>query len=89
MGQRSLRFCRQVPLTGCIAFFSMSWMASALDAVEKFELCDGDRVVFLGNSFFERALDYGHLETALALCWPDRDITFRNLGLELVFADNT
>ena len=80
MGQRSLRFCRQVPLTGCIAFFSMSWMASALDAVEKFELCDGDRVVFLGNSFFERALDYGHLEIALALCWPDRDITFRNLG---------
>ena len=71
---------RHVPLAGCAALFALSLMASALSAAEKFELCDGDRVVFLGNSFFERALDYGCLETALALRWPDRAITFRNLG---------
>ena len=71
---------RNVPLAGCTALFAISLMTSALSAAEKFELCDGDRVVFLGNSFFERALDYGCLETALALRWPDREITFRNLG---------
>ena len=45
-----------------------------------FELHDGDRVLFLGSSFFERALEHGHLETALALRFPDRDISFRNAG---------
>mgnify|MGYP001340257315 CR=1 FL=1 len=45
-----------------------------------FELRDGDRVAFLGNSFFERARHHGYLETSLALCWPERKITFRNLG---------
>lgn len=44
------------------------------------ELRDGDRVAFLGNSFFERALDYGHIETSLTLRWPERTVTFRNLG---------
>lgn len=45
-----------------------------------FELRDGDRVAFLGNSFFERARHHGYLETSLALRWPERRITFRNLG---------
>lgn len=45
-----------------------------------FELLDGDRVVFVGNTFVERAIDYGHIEAALTTQWPDRHITFRNLG---------
>jgi lysophospholipase L1-like esterase len=45
-----------------------------------FELSHGDRVVFLGNSLFENELQYGYLEFALTTRWPDRDITFRNLG---------
>lgn len=45
-----------------------------------FVLRDGDRVVFLGNAFFERALPFGHLETTLTLRWPDQNLTFRNLG---------
>ena len=45
-----------------------------------FELVDGDRVVFLGNTFIEREQAYGYLETALTIRWPDRNITFRNLG---------
>ena len=49
-------------------------------AAPAFELRDGDRVVFLGNSFFERARQHGHLETSLALRWPGRKVTFRNLG---------
>lgn len=45
-----------------------------------FELVDGDRVVFVGNTFFERDLRYNHLETALTARWPSRNVTFRNLG---------
>jgi len=45
-----------------------------------FELADGDRVVFVGNTFFERDLKYNHLETALTVRWPSRNVTFRNLG---------
>ena len=45
-----------------------------------FELKNGDRVVFLGNSLFENDLPYGYLELALTTRWPDRDVTFRNIG---------
>ena len=44
------------------------------------ELRDNDRVVFLGNSFFERALDHGYLELALTLSGQAKNLTFRNLG---------
>jgi lysophospholipase L1-like esterase len=40
----------------------------------------GDRVVFLGNGFFERAYYYGHIESALTLRWPDAKVSFRNIG---------
>ncbi|MBI1784294.1 SGNH/GDSL hydrolase family protein [Candidatus Sumerlaeota bacterium] len=57
---------------------------------EPFDLHDGDRVVFVGGAFFERELQYGHIEAALSARWPDRHITFRNLGLsgETVFGDS-
>lgn len=45
-----------------------------------FELKNGDRVVFLGNSLFENDFQYGYLELALTTRWPDRDVTYRNLG---------
>ncbi|GAB2551677.1 hypothetical protein GCM10027085_48770 [Spirosoma aerophilum] len=44
------------------------------------ELRNGDRVVFLGNSLFENDFQYGYLELALTTRWPDRDVTYRNLG---------
>jgi lysophospholipase L1-like esterase len=47
---------------------------------ESFELKDGDRVVFVGNTLIERAGLYGHVETALLTRWPDRNLQFRNLG---------
>lgn len=60
---------------------SFSYFSSADEPKEKsFELRNDDRVLFLGNSFFERALDYGYIETTLTLSFPDRDITFRNVG---------
>lgn len=45
-----------------------------------FELKNGDRVVFLGNSLFEDDFQYGYLELALTTRWPGRDVTYRNLG---------
>jgi lysophospholipase L1-like esterase len=45
-----------------------------------FVLADGDRVVLVGNTLIERDQSYGHLETLLTASYPDRTLTFRNLG---------
>lgn len=47
---------------------------------ERFELKDGDRVVFLGNTLIEREQKYGYWELMLTMAWPERNVTFRNLG---------
>ena len=49
-------------------------------AAEPLELKDKDRVVMLGATFIEREGQFGYLETAFTTAWPDRKITFRNLG---------
>ena len=49
-------------------------------AAEPFELKDGDRVLFIGDTFFEREGDYGEIETRLTAAFPDRNVTFRNLA---------
>jgi lysophospholipase L1-like esterase len=60
-----------------LLLLSLVWAQSAK---KPFELADGDRVAFVGNTFFERDLKYNHLETALSARWPGRNVTFRNLG---------
>ena len=54
-----------------------------------FQLQDGDRVVFLGNSLFEEDLRYGYLEYMLTTAFADRQISFRNIGWsgDTVFGD--
>jgi glucose/arabinose dehydrogenase len=49
-------------------------------AQDAFELRDGDRVLFIGDTFFEREVDYGWIETRLTERFADRAVTFRNLG---------
>ena len=49
-------------------------------AADPFELRDGDRVVFLGDTFFEREGVYGHIEARLTAAFPDRTVTYRNLS---------
>ena len=49
-------------------------------AADAFELKDGDRVLFIGDTFFEREGDYGYIETRLTAAFPDRNVTFRNLA---------
>jgi len=48
--------------------------------VGRAELRDGDRVVLLGGTFFERMQAYGFGEAALAAGFADRKMTVRNLG---------
>ncbi|HEV3028796.1 MAG TPA: SGNH/GDSL hydrolase family protein, partial [Planctomycetota bacterium] len=61
-----------------LAYLSVLLLSAG--ATRPFELVDGDRVIFVGNTFFERDLHYNHLETALTARWPERNVTFRNLG---------
>ncbi len=66
-----------IALCFCLLPFAGSVPA---DEPRGLELVDGDRVVFVGNTFIERDQAYGYLETMLTARWPDRNITFRNLG---------
>ncbi|MGN6493377.1 MAG: GDSL-type esterase/lipase family protein [Agriterribacter sp.] len=54
--------------------------ATLSDSKKSFVLNNNDRVVFLGNSLFENDLQYGYLETALTERWPNKNITYRNIG---------
>src|SRR5947207_8726085 len=45
-----------------------------------FELRDGDRVVLIGDTLIEREQHYGWIELALTTHFPDRNVTFRNIG---------
>ena len=45
-----------------------------------FELLNGDRVVLLGDTFIEREQSYGFMEFLLTTQFPDRKVSFRNLG---------
>ena len=65
-------------LLPCLLLLAFSTHVVAQE--DTFELRDGDRVIFLGNSFFERAIDYGVIETMWSIRWPDRNISFRNVG---------
>lgn len=65
-------------LTGWVVAFSAVVLTAR--GAEPFELKDGDRVLFIGDTFFEREVDFGHLETRLTAAFPDRNVTFRNLG---------
>jgi lysophospholipase L1-like esterase len=58
----------------------MLFPAAAIHAAEPFELKDGDRVVFVGSTLIEREQRYAYWEMALTTHFPDRNITFRNLG---------
>ena len=52
----------------------------AADQPESFELRDSDRVIFLGDTLMEREQQSGWIELMLTTRYPDRNITFRNLG---------
>ncbi len=55
-------------------------LAFAAAPQKPFELRDGDRVVFLGDTLMEREKDFGYIELMMTLRFPERNVTFRNLG---------
>lgn len=63
-----------------ITLFPNSSVAQNATLSSNFELKNNERVVFLGNSLFENEFQYGYLELALTTRWPNRNVTFRNLG---------
>ncbi len=63
-----------------MALLSLASSGFAAAAPKPFELRDGDRVVFLGDTLMEREKDHGYLELMMTLRFPDRNVTFRNLG---------
>jgi lysophospholipase L1-like esterase len=64
-------------------------LVSAQPAAPKFEIHDGDRIVWIGNTLVEREQRYGYWETALHAAFPDKQFTLRNLGWsgDTVFGD--
>jgi lysophospholipase L1-like esterase len=62
------------------AFLIPSFSAAQIVDRSPFELKNGDRVVFLGNALVENEQEYNYLEFRLTRHWPNRSITFRNLG---------
>ena len=53
---------------------------SATCHAESFELKNGDRVAFLGDALIEQEQYAGWIELMMTAAFPDRDVTFRNLG---------
>ena len=80
--------CKARFLFWIIAVLAGPWMgptAAAQDPdpppqASAFELKDGDRVVLLGNALIEAAQEHGYVELALTTRWPERSVTFRNIG---------
>jgi len=48
--------------------------------VAKIEFKEGDRIVFVGNTFAERMVRYGYFESVMYRLFPTHKLTFRNLG---------
>jgi lysophospholipase L1-like esterase len=55
-------------------------LSPAQPPAPKFELKDGDRVVWIGGTTVEREQRYGYWETALYAAFPNANFTVRNLG---------
>jgi putative heme-binding domain-containing protein len=62
------------------AIFVVAATNTSAQPTNAFELLDGDRVVFLGDTFIEREQNYGWIEYLLTTQFADRNVTFRNLG---------
>src|SRR5438093_12773569 len=69
---------RSICLASFLGAFVAGFASVALGASFEFE--DGDRVVFVGDTLAEREQLYGYIEQRLTVEFPDRNVTFRNLG---------
>lgn len=73
--------CKQRTLTRWLFLLSIWTSIQCLgEATPPFSLQSGDRVLFIGDAFFEREVDSGAIEARLTQHWPSANVTFRNLG---------
>lgn len=59
---------------------SVAFPAGLTAQTEPFELREGERIVFIGNTFAERMQLFAHFEALLASSRPGARLSFRNLG---------
>jgi lysophospholipase L1-like esterase len=76
----SLRLARVVFAAGLLVPAGRALTADTAFQPPAIEFQSGDRVVFIGDSFFEREYPLGLIETALTASHPDKALTFRNIG---------
>jgi putative heme-binding domain-containing protein len=55
-------------------------LPAAAQSTNMFEFYNGDRVVLIGDTFIEREQSYGYVEHMLTTRYPERNVSFRNLG---------
>ncbi len=67
-------------LRSALLVFLAVTAARAAAPAPRFELREGDRVVFLGDTLVEREQAHGWIELMLTARAADRRVTFRNLG---------
>lgn len=72
--------CRKSIRIALLMGILLAQLTGLASSAETLELRDNDRVVLLGATFIEREGQFGYIETALTTAWPDRKLTFRNLG---------
>ena len=77
---RTMKFLKNWMLVCLMAWALSSTVQGAAAKPETLEFRNGDRVLFIGDSFFEREVDYGHIETQFTAHFADRDVIYRNLG---------
>jgi putative heme-binding domain-containing protein len=63
-----------------VALLGLFCSMSAAEAQGSLELRDGDRVVLLGDALIENERQHGWIELMLTTRFPDRRVTFQNLG---------
>jgi len=69
-----------MPLLMAVGVAGADGPAPTTSSAKPFEFRDGDRILFLGDTFFEREGDYGLIEARLTAMFADRTLTFRNLS---------
>ena len=68
------------PCPSLVLFLILTCVSSQAADPRGFELREGDRVAFVGDTLLEREGTQGWIEHAMTAAFPDRNITFRNLA---------
>ena len=72
--------CLLPTLLLAIASQLLTPLSSSAQNTNALEFRDGDRVVMVGDTFIEREREHGLIEFLATTQFPDRHVTFRNLG---------